>query len=760
MGAADTPTLMADKAEPLAIELVKPEDHEDAPVITEFMRSVCQDRYLLKNDDEVLETVPEMFWRVATTVAVVEEENQQGHAEDFYYMMRDLLFVPGGRTLAAAGTKIGNLSNCFVVSPEDSLESILETQKEAATIWSKGGGVGFDFSALREQGANTTKAQGIASGPVSFLQSYNATADTIRQGGTRRAACMGELSIHHPDIESFIVAKEKEGDLSCFNVSVSVTDEFMQALKSGGKYNRYTHKGEIASTVSAQDTWDMLCKFSWQTADPGIFFIDTANRCDFSELGAIKATNPCGEQPLLNYESCNLGSLRIDRFVPMYAWEREGSGWAMPKGPTDQVATMLWDDPLCFNKEELRRVIVAAVRFLDNVISINKFPLPQIQEITTTNRKIGLGIMGWGDALLKLGIDYRSEMARALGEKLMKYIYDISVAASEALVDEGRSSLQERYPDISWSESSNIKPRRNTWTTSIAPTGSISMVAGCCSWSIEPIFTWQQQRKLQTLDAEGKPYDTMVVIPNNVYQAFREEFGEDAELPSYFVRAHDVTPEQHIRMMAAFQKHCHSAVSKTINLPHEATVQQVNEVFRIAYDLGCKGVTAYRDRCREEQVYYTEEAMADKQVKVQEEYERPIEIRGKTVKMRTNLGSAYITVNNDPDTNESVEVFIRIGKQGSEVAAAAEAVGKLISFGLQSGIPVANIVDHLEGITSTPVWSNGTQVKSLWDAVARVLNNDYNGHSRELLQQQAEDTEGAEEPTAEEQHVRCKDCGE
>jgi len=766
MGAIDTPTLNKEYIEP-TIQFIKPDDHDDAPVITEFVQGICEDRYLLKDDKGGFETVPHMLWRVATSIAEAEEDpdKRQHYAEEFYHVMRDGKFSPGGRTLAAAGTKIGNLSNCFVISPDDSLMSILETQRQAALVWSRGGGVGFDFSLLRESGANTTKAQGIASGPVSFLKAYNATADTIRQGGARRAACMGELSVHHPDVEKFIVAKEVEGDLSCFNISVAMTDEFMDALKRGDNYNRYTYKGDVHSTVSAQDTWDLICKFAWQTADPGLYFLDTANRCDFAEVNDLRATNPCGEQPLNQYESCNLGSIRLDQFVEDFAWEREADGWTMPKGPADQVARQLWDT--CIDKEELRRTIVVAVRFLDDVITINKFPLPEIAEITQRHRKIGLGVMGWADMLLKLGVDYRSEVASALARKVMTFINNVSVAYSEELVKGGRSSVQERLAKVGHrlTESKHIKPRRNMWTTSIAPTGSISMVAGCCTWSTEPVFAWQQKRKLQTLTPEGQPHIITVIMPNNVYRAFRDAHGEEAELPEYFVTAHEVTPEQHVRMMAAFQEHCHSAVSKTINLPTNATIEEVSEVFHLAYALGCKGITVYRNECREEQVYYTEDSL-----KVKEEehhhiakYARPVEVFGKTVKMGTDLGSAYITINND-ETGNPVEVFVRVGKQGSKENAAAEAVGRLISIGLQSGVEATEIVDQLAGITSTPMWSNGIQIKSVWDAVSRVLDNDYNGNARELqgdMSIMVEESITAERvPVEEEPHVRCKECGE
>lgn len=640
---------------------------------------ILKTRYFMKNEKgELIDKKPsDLFRRVADYIASAEKTpaERKKWADKFFEMMMRRDFLPNSPTLTGAGRDMC-LSACFVLPIEDSMESIFETVKNAALVHKEGGGTGFDFSQLRPKGSFVHKTQGVASGPVSFLKVIDAATEAVKQGGTRRGANIGILRVDHPDIEEFITMKRDGKTLSNFNISVAITDEFMQALKHDGYYWLYNpYLKKKTARKKARDIFRLIIESAWASGDPGLIFIDRINQYNPTrELGPITATNPCGEQPLHPYESCNLGSINVSNFYD-------------PEKPEE------------FDWERFAETVEMAVRFLDNVIDVNKYPLPQIAEMTRANRRIGLGIMGWADLLIKKRLRYDSPEALDFAEKLAVFMRQKADAESEKL-----GELKGSFPNIDKSIYKG-KKRRNATVLTIAPTGTISRIAGCSS-SIEPVFAFEFVSKI--LDGELRDVHPL-------YQAWKKEHPEDP-LPDYFVTAHEISYEGHIRMQAAFQKYVDNSVSKTINLPNKASVEDVEKAFLLAYEMGTKGITVYRDGSKAEQVLYA--AAKDKPKLIPRE--RPVSLPSITDKIKTGLGNLYVTITFLD--GKPFEVFASIGKSGYSTMADAEALGRLISLALRSGVDPKEVILQLKGIGgSEPVFTEGGLVQSIPDAIAKVL---------------------------------------
>ncbi len=694
-------------------------------------------RYLRKDEKgNVIETPEEMFRRVARAIAEAEESNREEWAEKFYELMVSFDFLPNSPTLMNAGTPLGQLSACFVIPVDDDMSSIFEAVKATALIHQSGGGTGFSFSRLRPKGDVVRSTGGIASGPVSFMRVFDTATDVIKQGGRRRGANMGILRIDHPDVLEFISCKEKEGAFANFNISVAITDHFMQALREDGEYELINPRnGEVVKRLKAREVFKKIVEGAWRNGEPGVVFIDRINEFNPTpNLGQIESTNPCGEQPLLPYESCNLGSINLSNMVT--------------DGQLD------WD--------KLERTAKLAVRFLDDVITVNKFPLPEIKEATLRTRKIGLGVMGFADMLIKLGIPYDSEEALKIAEKIMEAIAYWSKEASvelarergafpafkDSIYPEGKLPFPEPKTSPSGFDWERLIARikehglRNAATTTIAPTGSISIIAGCSS-GIEPIFALAFTRK-HVLDEDAfpeiNPLFEKVARERGFYnlEIMRKvaETGRVQALESIppdvrriFVTALDIAPEWHVRMQAAFQRWTDNSISKTINLPFEATLEDVEKAIMLAYELGCKGVTLYRDRSREVQVLNVGIEEKKEEVTVAQPglpgvlspRPRPQITRGVTEKIPLGCGrNIYITVNEDQVG--LCEVFIQVGKSGGCVASQSEAIGRLISLALRSGINPQAIIKQLKGIRCpAPTWHSGGPVLSCADAIAKSI---------------------------------------
>ena len=690
---------------------------------------VLERRYLKKDKEgRVIESPDELFRRVAHTVASVEKaygrnESQVRDLENkFYNMMTNLEFMPNSPTLMNAGRELSQLSACFVLPIEDSMESIFESLKATAMIHKSGGGTGFSFSKLRAKNSMVLSTGGIASGPVSFMKVYDAATQAVKQGGTRRGANMGILRVDHPDVLEFIRCKESDKDITNFNISIAVTDDFMRKLEKGEEYEVIDpHTKKPVKRLSTKYVFDLIVKQAHKNGEPGIIFIDKINANNPTpKLGAIESTNPCGEQPLLPYESCNLGSINLER---MFIKKETG---------------------IEIDWEKLKKTAQLSTHFLDSVIDANKFPLPEIEKMTRQNRKIGLGVMGWASLLCRLGISYDSEEAISLAEKVMSCIWEEARKKSEEL-----ARLKGPFPAFKGSiyDQPNAQKLRNATLTTIAPTGTISIIAGPCSSGIEPLFAISYYRMVMDQDklVEADPVfeeiakergfysrELMVKIAEKGCIQDIEEIPQ--ELKKVFVVAHDISPEWHIKMQAAFQKYTDNAASKTINMPHEATLEDVRQAYLLAYNLGCKGVTVYRDRSREEQVLNIErpEKNIRKEAVVQEEKKnephdkiaprpRPEVVVGTTTKVATGCGNLYVTINSDEE-EMPFEVFTQMGKAGGCAASQLEAIGRLVSLAFRSGIEVKVIIEQLRNIRCpSPSWEKGVRIFSCADAIARVV---------------------------------------
>jgi ribonucleoside-diphosphate reductase alpha chain len=661
---------------------------------------ILKARYFLKNEKGgLVDTGPEdLFRRVADYIARAEKgkADRKKYAEAFFRIMADRDFLPNSPTLTGAGRGLC-LSACFVLPIEDSLDHIFETVKNAALVHKEGGGTGFDFSRLRPKGSFVRKTQGVASGPLSFLKVIDSATEAVKQGGTRRGANMGILRVDHPDIEEFVQMKLDGSSVSNFNISVAVTDAFMAALEAGTEYDLVDpHIGKPVGRKDAGKIFQLIVESAWAVGDPGLIFIDRVNAGNpTAGLGAIRATNPCGEQPLHDYESCNLGSINLANFHD-------------PKGKDH------------FDWARFAAVIRLGVRFLDNVIDVNRYPLPQIDKMTRATRRVGLGVMGWADLLLLLKIRYDSPKALALADKVAGFLRTEATAASRELAVERGS-----FPAIGQSIYKGGKMRNATVFT-IAPTGTISRIAGCSS-SIEPVFAFEVVSKI--IDSELKD-----VHP--IYAAWKDK-NPDKPLPDYFRAAHEIAPEWHIKTQAAFQKHVDNSVSKTINFPHEATVEDVEKAYRLAWDLGTKGITIYRDGCRESQVLYKNGTV------IKHPQGRPDSLPSVTDKIKTGFGNLYVTISFS--NQKPFEVFASIGKSGYSTMADAEALGRLISTALRSGVEAEEVIAQLKGIGgSEPIFTDGGLIQSIPDAIAKVLEKHF----------------GEVKTSAKDFYtVRCKICG-
>ncbi|MDI6736705.1 MAG: vitamin B12-dependent ribonucleotide reductase [bacterium] len=671
-------------------------------------RRVLEKRYLKKDEEgKPIESAEDMFWRVAENVAGADknydpETDVPKRAEEFYQLMTNLDFLPNSPTLMNAGRELQQLSACFVLPVEDSMDSIFETVKNTALIHKSGGGTGFSFSRLRPKDSPVKTTKGVSSGPISFMTVFDAATETIKQGGTRRGANMGILRVDHPDILDFICCKDTDHKLNNFNISVGLTKPFMEALENDSEYDLIDpHSKNKVKGLSASEIFDLIIKHAHKNGEPGIIFLDRMNETNPTpQIGEIESTNPCGEQPLLPYESCNLGSINLSRMV------------------TDNK----------IDYEKLSKVVESAVRFLDNVIEMNNYPLEIISKMTRGNRKIGLGIMGFADMLIQLGIAYNSEKGLKTAEDVMKFIRDKARETSAQLA-------RERYPFPNFKGSiydDGKSPQlRNATTTTIAPTGTIGIIANCSS-GIEPLFGICFMRKVMDKNEliEVNPYFEKIAREENFYsEDLMRQIAEKgtlhgikdipARIQKIFCTAHDITPEWHIKMQAAFQKYTDNAVSKTVNFPNKASCEDVRQVFLLAYKNGCKGVTIYRDGSRDEQVLYLGLGKKEKK-ETHMPRPRPLMTKGITQKITTGCGNLYITINEDEVG--PCEVFSQMGKSGGCAASQSEAVSRLTSLALRSGIDPEIIIKQLKGIRCpSPLWQKGGMVLSCPDAISKAI---------------------------------------
>ena len=747
--------------------------------LSENARIVLARRYLKKNEaGEPTEDPETMFWRVARVIA--EEDRKYGVsgaaveevARSFYDLMTTGCFEPNSPTLMNAGRPLGQLSACFVLPVEDALSNetsgIYDTLRSMALVHQSGGGTGFSFSRLRPEGDTVRSTMGVASGPVSFMRLYDASTEVVKQGGTRRGANMGILRVDHPDIREFIRCKNDTSQITNFNISVAITDAFMRAVEQEDEYDLISPRsGEVAGRENAAEIFDMIVEGAWKTGEPGVFFIDRANEYNpVPELGSYEATNPCGEQPLLPYDVCNLGSINVGIFARSghYGKPEEGIDW-----------------------DGMRRAVHLSIHFLDNVIDANRYPLAEIRDLARNIRRVGLGIMGWADLLVRLGVRYDSDEGVALARTVMGFIEEETRIASERLAE--ARGVFPAWEESIWgpdgkcargADAERVRPERrlrNCNLTTVAPTGTISIIAGC-SGGIEPLFAVAFMRNQAGVTMPD-------VNPDFVERAKREGWHSDdlmekiaeqghihfdevpPEVQDTFRTSHDITPEWHVRMQAAFQEHVDSAISKTTNFAHEATRTDVRKIYELAFETGCKGVTVYRDGSRPMQVLSTGktgqeegagaassedteelgqqladarerahklEGVIDELKSQLEEHDReaaaarhkrqrPSILRGRTIKMDCPLGDLYVTVNED-EHGRPFEVFCTVGKAGGAAMADSEAIGRLISLALRSGIPITAIKGQLRGISCDRAVGVGPlKVLSAPDAIAQALEH-------------------------------------
>lgn len=781
-------------------EMNTPESLPDAQ-LSQNARTVLSKRYLKKDAaGQPVERPEDMFWRVASSVAAADRRYGaspgavQALAEEFYRLMTERRFEPNSPTLMNAGRPLGQLSACFVLPVEDALSNgqngIYDTLRSMALIHQSGGGTGFSFSRLRGKGSMVRSTTGVASGPISFMKLYDASTDAVKQGGTRRGANMGILRVDHPDILDFIACKEDLTQITNFNISVAVTRKFMEAVKAKSTYDLIDPStGKVTGQLDATVVWDKMIAGAWHTGEPGCFFIDEANRYNpVPHLGAYEATNPCGEQPLLAYDVCNLGSVNVGFYV------KDGA--------------MDWD--------AMKRDVHLATHFLDNIIDVNKYPLPEIDALSKRIRRIGFGVMGFADALVRLGIPYNSPEGVEFGRTLQEFVDTESKRESERLANQ-RGPFPEWArsiwgPDETCARDENggrIRPMqllRNCNVTTVAPTGTISIIAGCSS-GIEPLFAVAFMRNQAGVMMPDVNEDFVAVAKREGWfsDALIERIAKEGhihfpEVPEkwqrVFVTAHDITPEWHVRMQAGFQEHCDSAISKTTNFPHAASAEDVRAIYELAYDLKCKGVTVYRDGSRDNQVLSTgatAQAAAErdgksvapgetrrevgelqgtiaeltaevdrlKQALYDAEAEnlqrrvkrsRPDRLRGTTIRKDTPLGTMFVNITED-ERGQPFEVFINLGKAGGAAMADAEAMGRMISLALRSGIPLREVHKQLRGISSDRAVGLGpNKVLSMPDAIGIALEEwlrEKQGVQQDLLAQTQQPTMSAPRPAPE-----------
>jgi len=698
-------------------------------VVSENSLKVLERRYLKKDKDgNVIETPEEMFKRVSSTISKVDKDygakkkQVAKNEEGFFDMIAGLEFMPNSPTLMNAGRPLGQLSACFVLPIDDSMESIFDTLKATAIIHKSGGGTGFSFSRLRERDSRVRATGGVASGPISFMKVFDGATQAVKQGGTRRGANMGILRVDHPDILEFITCKEKDKEISNFNISIGITDKFWQALEKGDDYELISpHSGDVVKTLNSKEVFDLIVKSAYSNGEPGLIFLDRMNEFNPTPaVGDYEATNPCGEQVLLPYESCNLGSINLLKMI-----KKNDTGYEVD-----------WD--------KLQTTVQKAVHFLDNVIDANKHPIKQIEKSTKFTRKIGLGVMGWASLLARIGIAYNSEEGIELAGRVMSFI--LTEAKMKSLELGKEKGVFPAFEKSVFDKGGEKMRFRNATLTTIAPTGTISIIAGPCSSGIEPLFAICYYRNVmdQTKLVETDSVFEEIARERGFYSSeLMEKIAQEGSIQNIeeipddikktFVTAHDIAPEWHIKMQAAFQKYTDNAVSKTINFSHAATNDDVRKAYQLSYDLGCKGITVYRDGSREDQVLNISkkedeqkqkeaaQSMIQKDVGHIEPRPRPEVTTGTTTKALTGCGNLYVTINTDENTSP-FEVFTQMGKAGGCAGSQLEAIGRLVSLALRSGTDSKAIVDQLRGIRCpAPSWDKGRRVLSCADAISRVL---------------------------------------
>ena len=689
------------------------------PNFSDSAITILERRYLIKDEKGVVvETPSQMLWRVALTIAEADRlydtnADVQSLAEEFYAMMARLDFMPNSPTLMNAGRKLGQLSACFVLPIEDTMESIFEAVKQTALIHQSGGGTGFSFSRIRPRNDIVQSTKGTSSGPLSFMSVFDCATETIKQGGTRRGANMAMLRVDHPDIMDFVKAKADLTVLHNFNISVAVTDKFMKAVENDEEYELINPRnGEVVKKQNALKVFKQIVKQAWFSGEPGIVFIDRMNADNPTpEAGKIESTNPCGEQPLLPHESCNLGSINLSNMVE--------------------------EDAINFDK--LGKTVQRAVHFLDNVVDVNRYPLKEIEQKTKQNRKIGLGVMGFADMLIKLGLPYSSSKAVETAGKIMKFIDDTALEASKDIAR--KRGAFPSFPKSIYGKGDPNDPVRNATRTTIAPTGTISIISGCSS-GVEPLFAISFVRRIMDDDEfyEVNPIFESIAKEGGFYSqellkkiSFSGSIQGIEEIPAQyrqvFETAHDISPRNHIDIQAAFQRYTNNAVSKTINFGNSATRDDVMDAYLLAYKQGCKGITIYRDGCRENQVLST--GKTDQKKEVQTEMKRPIKrdrprrLSGATYQMTTGCGPMYVTINED-ENKRVFELFNTVGKAGGCAASQCEAIGRLVSLAWRSGMSPEPIVKQLVGISChKPAGFGKNKVVSCADAIAQAIRQHY-----------------------------------
>ncbi|MBI5327015.1 MAG: vitamin B12-dependent ribonucleotide reductase [Deltaproteobacteria bacterium] len=726
--------------------------------LTENAIRVLEKRYLKKDlNGNPVETPESMFRRVAKNISQAErlydpEADIERTAAVFYELMTSLEFMPNSPTLMNAGRDLQQLSACFVLPVDDSMESIFEAVKHTAIIHKSGGGTGFSFSRLRPSGDVVGSTSGISSGPISFMTVFDSATEAIKQGGTRRGANMGILRIDHPDILHFITCKQDNNKLNNFNISVAITEDFMKAVMEGGEYElKNPRTGKDAGKLNAKEVFEKIVNMAWKNGDPGIIFIDRINRDNPTpHIGEIESTNPCGEQPLLPYESCNLGSINLAKMVRIRTSEVEKMGSSeLPNFGTSKLQKFEidWDKVGYVAKE--------AVHFLDNVIDMNRYPIQQIEKMTKGNRKIGLGVMGFADMLVRLDIPYDSDEAIKMAEDVMGFIHEKGREASQELAEK-----RVAFPNFKGSIYDGGAEVRNATVTTIATTGTISIISNCSS-GIEPIFALAYTRNV--LDGaelvEANPLFEEIARERGFYNpeilkqisksgSLHDVAGVPDDIKRLFVTSHDIVPEWHLKMQAAFQKYTDNAVSKTVNFPNEAMPEHVADVYRLAYELDCKGVTVYRDGSREVQVLNKGQKKESESQRVsgkndvktgagkirEVEIERPSALEGKTYKVKTpnSKHALYVTLTDIPDGNggkRPFEIFLNT-KDPSQIEWMM-AITRLISAVFRRTENPSFLVEELKAIysPSTGFFSSGRHkfIPSLVAEIGHVIDDHLGG---------------------------------